>query len=252
MLGRLRRDLTSTFSWAGWLPIIHRAPAGSIALSFDDGPSPETTPRILALLQRHGAKAAFFLLGTRVADHPDLVRILAEAGHGVYAHGFNHVRLDQLPPEQAIEELARTEALLSRVRRTPSPYLVRLPYGSGHRDARIHALLRAWKPDCQIVHWRYDFKDFLLAEGCATQQELAQRCQDAVRRALAHRTFQGSVVLMHENPIGVTGPLVPEIAAMLLHTLLTEVGRRGIGIADVTPQSGLSFLRRHVRTVRME
>lgn len=254
MLEGVRRRATSTFSAGGWLPIVHRAPSrrGHVAITFDDGPTPRTTPRLLDLLRSRGAAATFFVSGRRAEAHPDLIRAIVEAGFGVYAHGYDHVRLDELSARAALEELVRTERVLARWRPAPVPYLVRLPYGSGHRSARIHRLLRAWNPHCQVVHWRYDFKDFRLAEGCADLAALGARCDAAVARAFADPRFVGSVVLMHEAPFDAVGALVPEIAPALLERLLDEAGRRGLAATGASPRRAYGVLGRFVRTVPME
>ncbi len=254
MLGQFRRDLVSTFSLGGWRPILHKsgAAAPAVALSFDDGPSPETTPRVLELLREHNAGATFFLSGERAAAWPELVAAMVHDGHGVYAHGYNHLRLDGLAPDEAIRELDETEAVIARIRPTPSPYLVRLPFGAGHRNTRIHRLVAGWRPDCQFAHWSYDFKDFRLAENCETVTDLEQRCEEAVRQAFADPRFIGSVALVHENPIGVPGKLVPEIAATLLSRLLTEADARGVRIVGMSPEDRPAWWSPYVRTVYVE
>ncbi|HSU39494.1 MAG TPA: polysaccharide deacetylase family protein, partial [Polyangiaceae bacterium] len=63
------------------------AARAEVALTFDDGPNPETTPRVLALLAEHGARATFFVIGEKVLAHAGLVRAIANAGHVVGVHG---------------------------------------------------------------------------------------------------------------------------------------------------------------------
>lgn len=63
---------------------------GEIALTFDDGPDPEVTPRVLDLLDAHGAQATFFCVGARAAAHPDLVRAAAARGHAIENHSARH------------------------------------------------------------------------------------------------------------------------------------------------------------------
>jgi len=64
-----------------------------VALTFDDGPDPDTTPRVLSALAEHGARATFFALGEKVARHPKLVRDVVGAGHELGLHGHVHDRL---------------------------------------------------------------------------------------------------------------------------------------------------------------
>jgi peptidoglycan-N-acetylglucosamine deacetylase len=258
MFGQFRRDITSTFSLGGWRPILHRvastASGGTraLALSIDDGPTPETTPRVLDLLRQYNATASFFLLGERAAANPELVDAIAADGHALYAHGYSHVRLDGLSEAAAISEMARAESLLVRARPTPVPYLMRLPYGAGHRNARIHRLMNRWQPGCQFGHWSYDFKDFLLANSCDSLEELVRRCDQAVARAFDNPRFVGGVALMHENPLGAEGTLVPEIGPTLLSSLLKATSERNIKVVAMTSPTRWPWWSPYIRTVAVE
>src|SRR5579883_99166 len=184
MFQKIVNRVTASCSPGNWLPIVDRAPGNGkrIALTIDDGPSPAGTPAILKLLEQHKATAAFFLCGQRVEAHPELARAIVASGHQAYAHGYSHVRIDVLSEAEALDEIVRTEELISRFRTSPSPYLVRLPFGSGHGEARIHRLLRRWRSDCQIAHWSYNPEDFKIAEGCSTRSELEEKCGLAAGR----------------------------------------------------------------------
>jgi peptidoglycan/xylan/chitin deacetylase (PgdA/CDA1 family) len=252
MLQSFRRRLSTTFSAGNWLPILARSGRDAIAITLDDGPSPGTTPAVLEVLRRFEAKATFFLCGSRVEQHPELAAQIAAEGHGVYAHGFDHVRMDELSPRAFLEDLSRTEALLSRIRPTPSPYLVRLPYGSGHRAVRVHKLLRDWRPDCRIVHWRYPMNDHALAEGCESEEELARRCAAAADKAFAEPRFVGSIVLMHEDPLGVEGPLAPRIAPLLLTQILQRAALENVRTVPVEAVPAPSPVSSYIRTVTIE
>ena len=76
--------------WAG--PSSEKA----VALTFEDGPSPVYTPKIMALLKKYQACGTFFVVGYRVEEHPALVGALIEAGHEVGNHSFSHPRLTQI------------------------------------------------------------------------------------------------------------------------------------------------------------
>lgn len=75
-----------------FFPVVHRGGTGGpwVAITFDDGPDPRTTPRLLDLLASYGVPAAFFVTGRRVARHPELVRTIAARGHEVGNHAFDH------------------------------------------------------------------------------------------------------------------------------------------------------------------
>lgn len=75
-----------------FLPIITKGKKGTegVALTFDDGPDPEVTPRVLDLLARHSAKATFFVIGEKAERHPDLIRAILEQGHTLGNHSYHH------------------------------------------------------------------------------------------------------------------------------------------------------------------
>ena len=77
-------------------PTAAARPAGVVYLTFDDGPTPAYTPRVLALLARHRARATFFVVGRNAATWPGLVRRELAAGHGVGNHTWSHRRLTGL------------------------------------------------------------------------------------------------------------------------------------------------------------
>ena len=75
-----------------FVPVVSRLATGEpvVALTFDDGPDPVVTPRILDVLAAHGARATFFVLGERAARHPDVIRRIARDGHTVATHTQHH------------------------------------------------------------------------------------------------------------------------------------------------------------------
>lgn len=115
-----------------------------VALTFDDGPNPETTPRVLSRLAAAGAPATFFLVGKKVERHPELVRDIVQAGHHVGLHGYDHDRLFSLRrPAHVAADVRRSQAVLERAG-APLPTLFRPPIGfvshftvSGARQANV-------------------------------------------------------------------------------------------------------------------
>ena len=83
------------------------------ALTFDDGPGPESTPGLLEVLARHRAKATFFLVGERIQANPSLVEAIAAAGHEIANHLMRDERSVLIPDPQFRRDLARTTELLS-------------------------------------------------------------------------------------------------------------------------------------------
>ena len=100
-----------------------------VALTFDDGPSPKTTPRVLETLAKAGAPATFFVVGRKVLAHPELVRELVSAGHQVELHGFEHDRLVSLRGSARVaDDIRRTQDAIESAG-APRPSLFRPPIG---------------------------------------------------------------------------------------------------------------------------
>src|SRR3984885_7850046 len=78
-----------------------------VVLTFDDGPSPRTTPRVLAALAHECVRATFFLIGKHASEHPELVRRIAAEGHTIGHHTWMHRSLMKIDPNKAIEEIDR-------------------------------------------------------------------------------------------------------------------------------------------------
>src|SRR5450432_2316715 len=78
-----------------------------VVLTFDDGPWPPTTPKVLAALADQCVLATFFVIGKPALEHPDLLRRTAAEGHTIGHHTWTHPSLSQIPPDQAIDEIDR-------------------------------------------------------------------------------------------------------------------------------------------------
>jgi peptidoglycan/xylan/chitin deacetylase (PgdA/CDA1 family) len=78
-----------------------------IVLTFDDGPWPPTTPKVLAALEQECVRATFFLIGKPALEHPDLVRRIAAQGHSIGHHTWTHRSLMQIPANQTTDEIDR-------------------------------------------------------------------------------------------------------------------------------------------------
>ncbi|MDE3148110.1 MAG: polysaccharide deacetylase family protein [Acidobacteriota bacterium] len=107
------------------------APArpGELALTFDDGPNPAWTPRLLDMLAGFDVRATFFMLGSRAQAEPELVRRIAAAGHLVGNHSWSHPNLARAGSKRIREELARTNETLEQITGAPVRYF-RPPFGA--------------------------------------------------------------------------------------------------------------------------
>ncbi len=103
--------------------------AGELALTFDDGPNPAWTPKLLDLLAKHNVRATFFLLGGFAQAEPELVRRIVAAGHLIGNHSWSHPHLSSTPAAKIREELARTSEVLAQIAGVRVEYF-RPPFGA--------------------------------------------------------------------------------------------------------------------------
>lgn len=102
---------------------------GKLALTFDDGPNPEFTPRLLDVLAEHGVAATFFMMGSRAQANQELVRRIAAAGHLIGNHSWSHLNLAWSSEAVIREELTRTRDILQQIIGMPVKFF-RPPFGA--------------------------------------------------------------------------------------------------------------------------
>ena len=117
-----------------------RGPANQdgVALTFDDGPDPIFTPRILDILAQFDARATFFVIGKRAEQHPEIIRAIAAAGHEIGNHTYTHRPLWLLPPRQTRQEIDRCTHVLTTILGEPPRYF-RPPWGQSNLAAVRHS-----------------------------------------------------------------------------------------------------------------
>ncbi len=239
--------LRLSWSLGAWLPVLRHVPdRRKVALTFDDGPTPETTPALLDLLAARRATATFFLSGVRAAAHPELVAAIVAAGHDVYAHGWEHVYLTRFPRVRLRADMDRAEALLARFRSTPSPYMVRLPYNAGLRTPWVHRAIAAWRPDTQLVHWAISTEDVLIPGECADPSGLEPLAAARARHIVASDRIGGAILLLHEQPFDIPGTLNATVAPALLRHLLSALDAAGLATTRLSPIPAPNLLARCV------
>jgi peptidoglycan/xylan/chitin deacetylase (PgdA/CDA1 family) len=165
--------------WAQ-LPGLERVATGA-ALTFDDGPDPDATPAVLDALDHAGARATFFMVAEQVEAHPELAREVAERGHDVQAHCFDHESHRTLADPRA--DLDRTLAAIEATTGV-RPSMQRPPYGRFSADSHAACLDAGLQP----VYWS--------AWGEDWEDLAADRIADFVTRDLS----PGAVILLHDSP----------------------------------------------------
>ncbi|MEV0281122.1 polysaccharide deacetylase family protein [Streptomyces sp. NPDC050610] len=180
-----------------------RAGAMTLALTFDDGPSPLYTPRVLAVLARYDVRATFFMLGGNVAKYPDTVRQVADAGHVLGNHSWSHPNLETLSPAQVRDQIRRTQDVIDRTagRR---PVLFRAPGGHFAAAAMAECAALGLRP----ISWSVDPEDW----SNPGSRRIADRVLAGART--------GSIVLNHDGTM--SGQDVPEHEGLADRTQTVE------------------------------
>jgi peptidoglycan-N-acetylglucosamine deacetylase len=202
----LPRTLAETATGAGG------PKATGIALTFDDGPHPQGTPRILEILAAHGARATFFVIGEQVVRRPQLLATMLEQGHAVALHGYEHQLQLRLTRARLEDDLRRGLAAIEDAT-GETARLHRPPYGiysaaglSAARSAGLRPLL--WSS------WGKDWRKF------TTPARIARR--------VLTKLAPGDVILLHDADF-YSAQRSHERTARALELILTELKSGGIG-----------------------
>jgi peptidoglycan/xylan/chitin deacetylase (PgdA/CDA1 family) len=173
-----------------------------VSLTFDDGPNPPDTLRLLGVLRRHHVRAVFCLWGDHVREHPEVVRRIAAEGHVLCNHSMHHDDMGAWTPEQIAADLTATSAVIRQaVPHARIPYF-RAPYGSWGRTPEVAAAL-----GMQPLGWRLAISDW---EPPGTDV-LVQRLRDGIT--------PGAVVLLHDGggdrsqTVEAVDRIIPELRA---------------------------------------
>lgn len=202
-------------------PNLRRLPPtgrAEVALTFDDGPDPEVTPRVLDLLDRHGARGTFFCIGARARAHPALVRELVERGHAVENHSARHLRrFAALPPAALRREVAEAQAVLTELGARP-PGFFRAPMGL--RSPLLQPVLDSH--GLRLASWTRRALDGLRGDPAAAGARLG------------HGLAAGDVLMLHDG----RAARAPDGRAVVLSVLpgllalLAARGLRGVTLAE--------------------
>jgi len=150
-----------------------------VALTFDDGPDPVWTPRLLEILAARDARATFFMLGRSAARHPDLVSAVVRGGHAIGNHSWDHPSFPLLRGAERRAQITRCARALGAA----GSRLFRPPFGQQNFASRIDALLLGY----QVITWNVVGMDWLRRGA----ERMARELDDQIR--------PGSIVLLHDT-----------------------------------------------------
>lgn len=172
-----------------------------VSLTFDDGPNPDTTPRVLEALRQEGVPATFFLIGSEVERYPELARQVVAEGHAVGNHTWHHFYLNHLDAGSTASEMEITSRVIEKVTGA-RPRWFRPPGGTYSPDV-LHSARGLGQ---RVVLWSQDSRDWT-GPG-----------QAAIRRRVLADLRPGAVILLHDTS--------PQTAAVLA-SLVREIKARG-------------------------
>ena len=181
-----------------------------VALTFDDGPHPVVTKRILEVLERHNAKATFFMVGEHVQYYPDIVREVFRGGHEIGNHTWSHDNLEKLEIDEIEKEIAATnKAIQQIIGKRPSVF--RPPYGLLADSARRQISM-------QLAFWSVDTFDWEHKDAQLLLQEVKNKVHDRAI-ILMHDIYPSTAdglewVLQHLESQGYTFVTVSELNSL--------------------------------------
>jgi peptidoglycan/xylan/chitin deacetylase (PgdA/CDA1 family) len=181
---------------------------GELALTFDDGPNPAWTPRLLDLLARRDVRATFFLVGSRAQAEPELVRQIAAAGHLIGNHSWTHLNLALAPARRIEEQLSRSSDTLAQLTGAP-PRFFRPPFVA----RRPETLRIARRLGLVPVLWNAMTSDWKNPSADAIANRLTNKIDRLYRRGQA-----ANIVLhdgSHTDPAADRAPSVAAAAQLI-------------------------------------
>ncbi len=179
-----------------------------VALTFDDGPHPEYTYRILRILNFYKAKATFFVVGTQVEKYPQWVKMANQLGMEIGSHTYEHFRLNLLSKEEAHYQIEQNQKLIKSLVGY-EPLFLRPPGGRVNSEvgrlASEYGLVIAW--------WSFNSND------------LSERSADEIYQSVVERIEPGAIFLLHDGS---------EETVKALPRIIEELRRRGYRLVTMS------------------
>lgn len=182
-----------------------------VAITIDDGPDPEVTPQVLAILAQHGVRATFFCIGERAAAHPELCLSILAGGHRIENHGAHHPTLLSLSgPTGWRREILEGQHILQCLTGQPPRFYRAV---AGLRNPFLDPVLHA--SGLQLASWT--------RRGFDTRE----RDPEKVLQRLTHPLAAGDILLLHDGNAART-PAGEALIVSVLPRLLESIRARGL------------------------
>lgn len=186
-----------------------------VALTFDAGADRGYAAEILDTLAAHGIGASFAITGQWAERNPDLVRRMADEGHTIINHTYDHPHMELLTTAERLQQLARGEQVIVGITGKTTRPCFRFPYGSYDRQSLVDLAAAGYR---HSIMWTVDTLGW---KGVSTG-EIVARCQDALQ--------PGVIILMHVGAASTDGAALETV----IH-LIDQAGYRYATIAELLP-----------------
>lgn len=180
------------------------------ALTFDCAWNDEDVSEILDILDKHGIKACFFMVGTWAEKYPESVRAIYQRGHEIGNHSYNHADYTKLSAEQILADLEKCDTAIESIT-GEKPFFVRAPSG-GYNDTVVKTIEESGR---MYIQWSVDSLDY----KAGNIEEIITRCD---------KTKPGDILLMHNGT---------EYTAKALDTVITHISNT----AELMPLADLVY-----------
>ena len=159
-----------------------------VYLTFDDGPIPEVTPKVLAILDKYQVKATFFMVGENIDKHPEVFEQVVRAGHSIGNHTYNHLKGWRTSHEEYMANVTKWENAFNRQsivnRQSSNRQLFRPPYGKAWFGQRYALHQKGYR----LIYWDILTRDY---DHSVTPQEMLANIQ--------RNTRPGSIINFHDS-----------------------------------------------------
>ncbi len=179
-----------------------------IALTFDDGPDPDITPRILEILYKNNIKATFFVVGEKALLHSSILKDIYAQGHTIGNHSFSHIALDDKDKSTIKKEILLTN-LIIKILTNSEPNIFRAPY------YRCSKTLNNVLKEMKIKHIGYTYADF----------NKKTKSSDFIKFIINNLT-PGMIILIHEHK-NISFGYDKRPTVFILEELIQEIKQRG-------------------------
>jgi peptidoglycan/xylan/chitin deacetylase (PgdA/CDA1 family) len=228
LLRQATKRILTTFIPTRWLltrgPIQASHAKPRLALTFDDGPHPSHTPRLLDVLNANGLVATFFVVGQEAKRYPDLIHRMVAEGHELANHTWSHGDPSRTSTRRFLDEVRDTNELLRELTGI-LPMAMRPPRG----ELNATKLWGLWNRGLTVALWNVDPRDYRLTNE-----------DDAAAWTIQYEPRDGDVVLMHDNHPWAVGMIETMISRGLFDrfqavTISALAGRRTPAVVPRSP-----------------